>query len=104
MKSLISAMGYSVDVFGSAEEFLKSDAIQAASCVITDVQMPEMSGIELQRQLSKAGHRTPIIFMTADDTPLTRSRLLRAGAIGCLTKPVSENSLVAYLRKALDIA
>lgn len=95
-------MGYSVDVFGSAEAFLKSDAIQAASCVITDVQMPEMTGIELQRQLSAAGHRTPIIFMTADDSPRTRSRLLRAGAIGCLTKPLSEKSLLVYLRKALD--
>jgi FixJ family two-component response regulator len=103
MKSLIRAMGYSVDVFGSAEAFLKSDAIQTASCVIADVQMPEMSGIELQRQLSAAGHRTPIIFMTAGDSPLTRSRLLRAGAVGCLSKPVSENGLFAYLRKALDI-
>jgi FixJ family two-component response regulator len=103
MKSLIRAMGYSVDVFGSAEAFLKSDAIHTASCVIADVQMPEMSGIELQRQLSAAGHRTPVIFMTAGDNPLTRSRLLRAGAVGCLSKPVRENSLFAYLRKALDI-
>lgn len=102
LKNLIGAMGYSVDVFGSAEAFLKSDAIQAASCVITDVQMPEMTGIELQRQLSAAGHRTPIIFMTADDSPRTRFRLLRAGAIGCLTKPLSEKSLLVYLRKALD--
>jgi FixJ family two-component response regulator len=103
MKSLIRARGYSVDVFGSADAFLKSDAVQTASCIVADVQMPEMSGIELQRQLSAAGHRTPIIFMTADDNPQTRSCLLRVGAIGCLTKPFSEKSLLGYLRKALDI-
>jgi len=103
MKNLVTAIGYSVDVFGSAEAFLKSDAIQATSCIISDVQMPEMSGIELQHKLSAAGHQTPIIFMTADSNQSTWSRLLRAGAIGCLTKPVSEKSLLAYLRKALVI-
>ena len=103
LKSLIRAIGYSADVFGSAEAFLKSDVIQTTSCLITDVQMPEMGGIELQRRLSAAGHRTPIIFVTGSPNEKPRARVLRDGAIGYLSKPVSENSLLDSLNKALTL-
>jgi FixJ family two-component response regulator len=103
LKSLIRAIGYSADVFGSAEAFLKSDMIQTTSCLISDVQMPEMSGIELQQRLSTAGHRTPIIFITGSPNEATRLRVLRNGAIDYLRKPVAEKNLLASLNRALKL-
>ena len=98
----LAAHGFTVVTAATGAEAFKKIRTERFDGVFLDVKMPEMTGIELQRQLSAAGHRTPIIFMTADDSPRTRSRLLRAGAIGCLTKPLSEKSLLVYLRKALD--
>jgi len=102
MKNLIRSLGYSVAAFGSARAFLESDAIQSASCLITDVHMPEMSGIELQRHLSASGHQTPIIFITGRPDDATRARVIGDGAVGYLSKPLHARSLLALLNQALN--
>jgi FixJ family two-component response regulator len=102
MKSLVSLMGYSVVAFASAEAFLNSGNVQTAACVITDVQMPGMSGVELQRQLSSRGHATPIIFVTAYPDESTRASVIRAGAVGYLSKPLRKENLLSCLDRVLD--
>jgi FixJ family two-component response regulator len=102
MKNLIRSLGYSVAAFGSARAFLESDALQSASCLITDIHMPEMSGIELQRHLSAAGHQTPIIFITGRPDDATRARVIGDGAVGYLAKPLHARSLLALLNQALN--
>jgi len=102
IKNLIRSFGYSVAAFGSARAFLESDAVQSASCLITDIHMPEMSGIELQRHLSAAGHQTPIIFITGLPDDATRARVIGDGAVGYLSKPLHTGSLLALLNQALN--
>ena len=94
----IRAAGLSVDAFGSAEEFLGSEASRASVCVILDVNLPGMSGLELQQFLSASKHEVPIIFMSAQADEATQRRALKAGAIGFLRKPFSIESLLATLR------
>lgn len=103
MVNLIQALGYSVDAFDSAEAFLDSNTIQTTSCLITDVQMPGMNGVELQRYLSAAGHRMPIIFMTAHPTDAMRACVIENGAIGYLSKPLREQALLTCLDKAFNL-
>ncbi len=100
-KHLIRSLGYAAVTFASAEEYLRSDCIEATSCLITDLRMPGMSGIELQERLIADGRRIPMIFMTAFFDESTRHRALRAGAFGFLNKPFEETRLISCLGKAL---
>jgi FixJ family two-component response regulator len=102
MKSLMEVLGYSVDAFASAEAFLDSNRLQTTDCVITDVQMPGMSGVELQAHLSAGGHRTPIIFVTAYPDESTRTSVIRHGAAGYLSKPLQEESLLDCLGRVFN--
>jgi FixJ family two-component response regulator len=97
---LVRSFGYVAAPFASAEEFLQSDCVRDTSCLISDVQMSGLSGVELQDRLNAAGHRVPIIFITAFPEERIRSRVLKAGACGFLTKPFSDDSLF----ECLDIA
>ena len=99
--SLVRSLGYFVYAFASAEEFLLSNHLDDLSCVIADVQMPGMSGIELQAHLVTQGYRVPFIFFTAFPDERIRAQALRAGAICYLTKPFDGDSLVQGLRAAL---
>ena len=101
-RGLVRSLGYKADTFASAEEFLHSERVCESSCVITDVHMPGLSGVELQRLLKAQGHRTPIIFLTAFPEERIRARVLRAGAIGFLTKPFREECLIDFLDCALS--
>jgi FixJ family two-component response regulator len=101
IQSLIRSVGLRVAVFASAEDFLNSDQLQATDCLIVDVRMPRMSGIELQRQLTSANHPMPIIFITAHGDAETRARALRAGAVAFLDKPFSDEVLLRYVQEAL---
>ncbi|HEY6256783.1 MAG TPA: response regulator [Xanthobacteraceae bacterium] len=101
-KALIRSLGYAAATFGSAEEFLESGCLRDTACLITDVQMPGMSGVDLQSHLMKNGHCTPVIFVTAFPEESIRKRALDAGAFGFLCKPFSEDSLIACLNKALE--
>ena len=98
---LVRSLGYRTTTFASAEDYLQSDRINDTSCVITDVQMPGLSGVELQSQLIADGNCTPIIFITASLEERTRARALKAGAIGLLSKPFNEERLIEYIHTAL---
>ena len=98
---LVRSLGYRTTTFASAEDYLQSDRINDTSCVITDVQMPGLSGVELQSVLLARGDPTPMIFITAFPEEKVRRRVLEAGAIGFLSKPFDEEHLIAHLQTAL---
>lgn len=100
--SFVRSLGYAAMAYGSAEAFLKSDGIRDTDCLISDVQMPGMTGIELQGRLIAQGHQVPVIFVTAFPEGKTRGRALAAGAIGFLDKPFNDNKLIACLHEALS--
>jgi FixJ family two-component response regulator len=99
--SFVRSLGYGTAAFESAEAFLKSDRVRDADCLITDVQMPGMTGIELQGRLIAQGHHLPIIFITAFPEMKARAQALASGAVGFLAKPFSDQGLIACLNKAL---
>jgi FixJ family two-component response regulator len=98
---LIRSLGFAAATFASAAEYLHSGRLSNTACVIADVQMPAMSGVELQQRLISDGHKIPIIFMTAFPEEGMRMRLLSAGACGYLRKPFGDNCLIRCLDKAL---
>jgi FixJ family two-component response regulator len=102
VKSLLKSVGLRAEVFGSTEEFLKATPPDAPSCLVLDIRLPGMSGLEFQEELAKAGKHIPIIFVTAHgDIPMT-SRAIKAGAIEFLTKPFQKQELLAAIHQALD--
>jgi FixJ family two-component response regulator len=101
LKSLLNSIGLATHLFGSAEEFLQSTYVSETSCLILDVQMPGMGGVELQRVLISRGLSTPIIFITAFPEERIRARVLEAGAICFLSKPFDERVLLDCLASAL---
>ena len=98
---LVRSLGYRAMTFASAEDFLQSDHLDDTSCVITDVQMPGLSGVELQTVLIARGARVPIIFITAFPEDRIRRCVLEAGAVGFLSKPFEEAVLIEHLETAL---
>src|SRR5271163_1872313 len=101
MEALVSSIGFTACVFESAEEFLGSSRIEDASCLITDVQMPGMNGLDLQNKLVSQGRRMPIIFITAFPERRSRERALTAGALAYLEKPFAGEIMTSLLRKAV---
>jgi FixJ family two-component response regulator len=101
-KGLVRSLGYSAAAFASAEDFLQSDHVSNTACLITDVQMPGLSGVELQSRLIAQGNRTPVIFITAFPEERIRARALEAGAVGFLSKPFNEDHLIEYIHAALN--
>ena len=95
------SLGYAAATFASAEEFLQSGRVHDTSCVISDMKMPGMSGIELQSRLTASGHCVPIIFVTAFPEERVRKRAMEAGALCFLSKPFSEERLIECLDRAL---
>lgn len=91
---IIGAAGMQVAVFTSAEEFLGSERLHDSVCLVLDVDLPGMSGLELQQQLNDSGQDIPIIFISGQTTELTRERALSAGAAGFFDKPFSIDSLL----------
>jgi FixJ family two-component response regulator len=101
-KGLVRSLGYGAAAFASAEDFLQSDQVNDTACLITDVQMPGLSGVELQNRLIAQGNCTPIIFITAFPEQRIRARALEAGAVGFLSKPFDEDCLIEYIHAALN--
>ncbi len=99
--TLLECLGYATATFASAEEFVQSGRLQETDCLITDVQMPGMSGMELQNHLIASDDTTPMIFITAFNEESLRRRVLGAGAFGFLTKPFTEQNLLTCLNRAL---
>ena len=100
-KSLVMSLGFTAYTFESAEEFLHSSLVNEATCLVTDVQLPGMSGIDLQKLLASKGCQTPIIFITAFPDETVRARALNFGAAGFFTKPFDGKVLVECLETAL---
>lgn len=100
--SVMKAAGFSASTFSSAEEFLACEDCDATACLVLDVRLPGMSGIELQKQLAQMGNQLPIIFVTAHGDASLRESLMRAGAAGFLYKPVRSDALLKEIRKALE--
>jgi FixJ family two-component response regulator len=104
VKGLMKSLGYRVEASASAEEFLRSRHVRRTSCLIADVQMPGMSGLDLHRHLSASGKVIPTVLITAYPDDGVRERALAAGVIGYLSKPFDENDLLACIRSALTNA
>ena len=98
----LTSLGYHACTFASAEQFLASEHLQDTSCVITDLRMPGLSGLDLQNRLSAGGCKTPIIFVTAYPKERDRSRALSAGAVAFLNKPFEETALIGSIEVALQ--
>jgi len=100
--SIMKAAGYSTTTFASAEEFLDSATRQETACLILDVRLLGMSGIELQRRLAELNSDLPIIFVTAHGDASLRDLVMKAGAAGFLNKPVRSEALLKEIHAALE--
>ena len=103
LHGLMEAAGLPALAFASGEEFLNSGEQEHAACLIADIRMPGMSGLELQSKLNKDHYGIPIIFITAQGDEKMRMQALRAGAVKFLTKPLDNGVLLDSVRAALDI-
>jgi FixJ family two-component response regulator len=102
MRRLLRSFGYSVETFPSATDFLASPHLGETACLIADVHMPAMTGLELHRRLIEMGHAIPTILVTAYPNDDVRAHALNDGVIGYLRKPIDENHLMRCLRVALN--
>src|SRR5258706_388168 len=98
---LIESFGFRAAAFESGEMFLSSGELNDTSCLIVDVRMPGMNGLQLQTELAAADCRIPIIFITAYDDNESRRRAMQAGAVAFLAKPFSDEQLLQWIRSAL---
>jgi FixJ family two-component response regulator len=101
MGRLMRSLGYSVEAFPSAADFLASPRLDETACLIADVHMPAMTGIELYRRLTDRGHAIPTILVTAYPNDIDRARALNDGVVCYLRKPVDEQNFIRCLRAAL---
>lgn len=101
VQRLMRSRGFVTRAFASAEEFLKSSSLHETACVITDIQMPGMTGIELHDFMRKQGPRLPVIFLTAFPDERIEKRALQAGALGFLTKPFDAKILINLVDAAV---
>jgi FixJ family two-component response regulator len=100
-RRLIKSFGFAVETFASAEDFLTSDRLPQTACLVLDVQMPGLNGLELQSRLISGGHQVPIVFITAFSDESARDQALKAGALGYLVKPFEETDLLNAINLAL---
>jgi FixJ family two-component response regulator len=102
LPGLLTELGFAVAAFSSAVELLASGCTMQADCLILDIAMPEMSGLDLQRELQRRGLRIPIIFITAHVDLQAPVRALDAGAMECLVKPFSQAALLEAIHRAIS--
>ena len=101
-RRLIKSSGFAVETFASAEDFLASGRVDATACLVLDVQMPGLNGLELQSRLIAERYQIPIVFITAYNDENAREQALRAGAVGYLVKPFEEADLLTGINLALQ--
>jgi len=104
LKRIVSSLGYRVETFASAEDFLCSDCLDCCDCLILDVRMPGINGLELQKQLLSRNANFPIIFITSQSDEATKEQALAAGAVDYILKPFKAEQLLSAIRKALGMA
>jgi FixJ family two-component response regulator len=100
---LVESLGYQGVTFSSAEHFLQSGTIAETTCLITDMHMPGLNGLELQETLRSQGHQTPVIVLTGYPNEAHRTRAVKNGAIGYLSKPFDEQTLIECLTVAIKL-
>ena len=100
-RRLLRSSGFRAEAFASAEEFLDSESAGATACLILDLRMPGMNGLELQRRLAQNGNPLPVIFLSAHASEEDERSALRAGAVRFLRKPISKEALLSAIRDAL---
>jgi FixJ family two-component response regulator len=100
--SLLRASGFAPEAFPNADAFLKSDAPRRAACLVADVHMPGMNGLELQSHLARAGNTVPTVLITASPDEDTRDRALKAGVISYLAKPFDDDELLECIELAIE--
>ncbi|HTV54799.1 MAG TPA: response regulator, partial [Terriglobia bacterium] len=101
LESLLESAGYEVAVFSSGDSFLRSEAVSTVNCVVTDIRMPNIGGLELQRRLKRQRPELPIIFITAHHDERDEQRAVEEGAAGFLRKSFSALEFLGALRRAL---
>ena len=101
LKDLLESAWLSARCFGSAEEFLESDQRNQTACLVADIRMPGMSGLELQAKLKAEGSRIPMIFITAHDDAKMKMQAMKSGALEFLSKPFDDEVLLEKVRGAL---
>lgn len=102
LKGFMQSVGFAAAIFRSAEDFLDSSALENTSCLVVDVHMPVMTGMDLQCRLIRNHRRIPIIFITGRDDPAARAQALKAGAVDVLRKPFAGDLLLNAIHAALD--
>lgn len=102
LASVLKAAGFGVTTYGSAEEYLKSYSREATTCLVLDVRLPGMSGVELQRHMIETKNLVPIIFITGHGDDSLRDLLIKAGAKSFLSKPVRSDRLIAEIGAAIN--
>jgi FixJ family two-component response regulator len=102
LQRLIRSMGWQAETFASAREFLDRSSTDAPSCLVLDLQLPGLSGLDLQKQMTEAGLETPIVFLTGHADVPASVRAMKAGATEFLTKPVDEQDLLKAIRDAVE--
>lgn len=100
VEALVGSLGYDTAVFSSAEQFLHSGLVNSTACLVSDMQMPGMSGADLHRCLREQGQQFPVIFVTGDCSDV-RPQLMAAGAVDVLPKPFRKDDFIACLERAL---
>ena len=103
VRGLMKSLGYTAEAFASAEEFLSSPQVPGTACLIADVMMPGMTGLELHRHLVASGRTIPTILITAHPDDGVRERALQDGIIGYLSKPFGEEDLMACIHSSLAV-
>ena len=103
LPDLLKELGFAVQAFSSAEEFLASNYVDKTKCLLLDIAMPGMTGPDLQRELKLRRKEIPIVFITARKDETIRPRLIELGAVDCLFKPFSDTALLAALNTALRV-
>jgi FixJ family two-component response regulator len=103
LQELVESDGFSAKTFGSAEQFLESGSQRKVACLITDIRMTGMSGLDLMAKLKADGYRIPTIFITAHGDSRVRIQAMREGAVEFLMKPFDDQVLLSRLRAALDM-
>src|SRR5262245_20032169 len=102
IRRLLRSLGFKVETFGSAEDLLRSAQLDDIACLIVDLRLGGMSGVDLQRQLLAAKRELPMIFISAHDDPVAQQQALTAGALAFLRKPFSEKTLIDAIRSGLS--
>jgi FixJ family two-component response regulator len=102
LQRLIRSAGWNVETFASAQEFLTRPRTEAPSCLVLDLQLPDLSGLDLQKRMTEAGLETPIVFLTGHGDIPASVQAMKAGAIEFLTKPVDEQDLLKAIQEAIE--